>query len=114
MDRRSASSSSRTTRARSPASRIPMTRPVPHTRPQRDELDMQLVSSRMIPFLDSETLATRQAREALFRAADDRFVLYLADGDCSSTGEERVMFLDLREALIWLNEPAEQHGSFWT
>ena len=75
---------------------------------------MQLVSSRTIPFLDSETLAPRLAREALFRAGSDRFVLYLADGGSSSADEERVMFLDLREALIWLNEPAEQHGSFWT
>jgi hypothetical protein len=75
---------------------------------------MHLISSRKIPFLDSETLAPRQAREALFRAVGDRFVLYLADGGSPSAGEERVMFLDLREALIWLNEPHEQRGSFWT
>lgn len=74
---------------------------------------MRLISSRTIPFLDSETLAPRQAREALFRTAGDRFVLYLADDGPPSDGEERVMFLDLREALIWLNEPAEQQGSFW-
>ena len=54
------------------------------------------------------------AREALFRANDDRFVLYLADGDSSSDGEERIVFLGLREALVWLNEPPEQSGSFWT
>jgi hypothetical protein len=75
---------------------------------------MRLISSRTIPFLASDTLTPRQAREALFRAADDRFVLYLADGGSASAGEERLMFLDLREALIWLNEPHEQRGSFWT
>ena len=75
---------------------------------------MQLISSRTIPCLDSETLAPRQAREALFRAKGDRFILYLAGGGSPSAGEERVIFLDLREALVWLNEPAEQHGSFWT
>jgi len=76
-------------------------------------LDMQLVSSRTIPFIDSRSLAPGQAREALFRANGDRFVLYLADGTSSSAREERLIFLDLREALIWLNEPPEQSGSFW-
>ena len=75
---------------------------------------MQLISSRTIRFLDSQSLAPAQAREALFRAGGDRFVLYLADGNPSAAGEERVIFLDLREALIWLNEPPEQCGSYWT
>jgi hypothetical protein len=75
---------------------------------------MELISSRTIPFLDSESLVPGQAREALFRADGDSFVLYLADGHPSAASEERVIFLDLREALIWLNESAEQHGSFWT
>jgi hypothetical protein len=78
------------------------------------QLDMQLVSSRTIPFIDSQSLASGRAREALFRANDDRFVLYLADGDSPSDGEERIVFLGLREALVWLNEPPEQSGSFWT
>jgi len=78
------------------------------------QLDMQLISSRAIGFLDSLSLAPRQAREALFRADGDRFVLYLADGDPSSASEERLVFLELREALIWLNEPSDQRGSFWT
>jgi hypothetical protein len=42
---------------------------------------MQLISSRTIPFLDSQSLAPREAREALFRSGSDRFVLYLANGD---------------------------------
>jgi hypothetical protein len=75
---------------------------------------MELVSSRTVPFIDSRSLAPRQAREALFRTDSDRFVLYLAAGDQSSAGEERIIFLELREALIWLNEPPEQSGSFWT
>ena len=89
-----------------------MTQCVPDTDRRRKHLDMQLVSSRTVPFLDSPSLAPRLAREALFRAEGDRFILYLADGN-SSTSEERVIFLDLREALIWLNEPPEQRGSFW-
>jgi hypothetical protein len=74
---------------------------------------MQLISSRAVPIIDSQSLAPGRAREALFRTSGDRFVLYLADGDDSSAGEERIIFLDLREALIWLNEPSEQRGSFW-
>ena len=89
-----------------------MTRHV--SRGRENELDMQLISSRTIPFLDSRSLASGQGREVLFRAKGNRFVLYLADGDPSSAGEERVVFLDLREALLWLNEPSEQRGSFWT
>jgi hypothetical protein len=72
---------------------------------QRRQRDMRLISSRTVPFTDRAS-ATGQAREVLFRAGDDRFVLYLAEGDHSSTGEERVIFLGLREALIWLNEPS--------
>jgi hypothetical protein len=77
------------------------------------QLDLQLISSRTIPFLDSQSLAPGQAREALFRTGG-RFVLYLADGGPSLAGEERVILLDLREALVWLNERSEQLGSFWT
>jgi hypothetical protein len=80
----------------------------------RIQVDMRLISSRTIPFVDSQSLAPRQAREALFRTDRDRFVLYLSDRKSSLVGEERVIFLDLREALIWLNEPFEQRGSFWT
>ena len=89
-----------------------MTQCAPDLERQRKHLGMQLVSSRTVPFLDSPSLTPRLAREALFRAEGDRFILYLADGN-SSTSEERVIFLDLREALIWLNEPPEQRGSFW-
>jgi len=75
---------------------------------------MQLISSRTIPFLESQSLVAETAQEVLLR--DDRggFILYLADGKPTPTGEERVLFLDLREALIWLNEPAQEQGSFWT
>ena len=78
-----------------------------------NQLDMQLISSRAVAFIDSESLAPGLAREALFRADGNRFVLYFANGKSSSAGEERVVFLELREALIWLNEPSEQCGSFW-
>lgn len=73
---------------------------------------MQLISSRMVPFPDSHSLGASHGREALFRT-NDGYVLYLAHGMPSSNGEERIIFLRLREALIWLNEPSHDFGSFW-
>jgi hypothetical protein len=73
---------------------------------------MQLICSRTIPYLDPESLAAGEGREALFRREDGRFILYLADGAPSSASEERVIPLALREALIWLNEPARERGLF--
>ena len=72
---------------------------------------MQMISSRAIEFLDVQSLAPGQAREALFRDDDGDFFLYLCDGEPAR--EERVIFLDPREALIWLNESPQEEGSFW-
>ena len=74
---------------------------------------MQMISSRSVDLLDAQSLAPDQAQEALFRVGDGRFLLYLRDGEHASRTEERVIFLNLREALIWLNEPAQEQGSFW-
>ena len=75
---------------------------------------MQLISSRIIPFLDTGSLLHGQAREALFRNDDGKFILYLTDGRQPSLSEERVIFLELREALIWLNERDQEQGAFWS
>jgi hypothetical protein len=74
---------------------------------------MQMLCSRTIPFLDSQSLALSEAREVLFRKEDNTFVLYLSDGAPSSGPEERIIILETREALIWLNEPSQEQGSFW-
>jgi hypothetical protein len=74
---------------------------------------MQLVSSRTISFIDVPSLAIFEAKEALFHDEGKGFLLYLSGGEVSSTAEERVVLLELREALIWLNEPPEDRGSFW-
>ncbi|MBA2398124.1 MAG: hypothetical protein H0V72_05410 [Bradyrhizobium sp.] len=73
---------------------------------------MQLVVSRSYPAIDADTLTEYSAREALFRADDGSFLLYMtSDGrrDC----EERLLVMDCRDALIWLNEPTHAPGSFW-
>jgi hypothetical protein len=74
---------------------------------------MQLVSSRTIAFIDVPSLAIVEAKEALFHDKRKGFLLYLSGEGLSSAAEERVLFLELREALIWLNEPLEDRGSFW-
>jgi|HubBroStandDraft_5_1064220.scaffolds.fasta_scaffold2085434_1 hypothetical protein len=73
---------------------------------------MHLVVSRTCPFIDSLSLETRNGREALFRQNDGSFILYLSDND-KLPGEERIVRLDARAALIWANEPPESQGSFW-
>jgi hypothetical protein len=74
---------------------------------------MQMIFSRTIPFLDAQSLAPGQAREVLFRDAGNGFILYLSDGTTPSDTQDRIIRLETREALIWLNEIAEDEGSFW-
>lgn len=74
---------------------------------------MQMISSRTIPFIDAQSLAPGQAREALFRDENSGFILYLSDGAPSSNMEERIIRLEMREALIWLNETPDDGGAFW-
>ena len=74
---------------------------------------MRLLASRLIPFIDSQSLEQRTAREALFRNAEGDYVLYLSGGAGLADAEERLICLDARNALIWINEEAEASGSFW-
>lgn len=73
---------------------------------------MQMISSRTVPFLDDQTLAPGHAREALFRDEQRGFILYLSDDLAPSKSNERIIRLDVREALIWLNQAAEDGESF--
>ena len=74
---------------------------------------MQIISSRIIPFIDAQSLAPGQAREALFRDENSGFILYLSDSVTASKTEEKLIRLEMREALIWLNETPEDGGAFW-
>ena len=78
-----------------------------------EDQNLKLIASRIIPFIDGNSLEERTAREALFRGQDGGFVLYLSDSDSLSSADERVMALNSRDALIWINEGAEACGSFW-
>lgn len=73
---------------------------------------MQLMVSRSYPLIDAQTLTEHVARDALFRTADGSYLLYMASGgqvEC----EERILFLDCRDALLWLNEASDALGSYW-
>ncbi len=74
---------------------------------------MQMISSRTIPFIDTQSLTPGQAREVLFRDENNGFILYLSDSVAASKMEERIIRLQMREALIWHNEPPEDRGAFW-
>ena len=73
---------------------------------------MQLMVSRSYPVIDAQTLAEYVMRDALFRAADGSYFLYMAAKSCVE-GEERILFLGCRDALLWLNEPPDALGSYW-
>ena len=70
-------------------------------------MPLQMISSRTVPFLDDQTLAPGNAREALFRDERCGFILYQSNDLAQSEPNERIMRLDARAALIWLNQPAE-------
>ena len=72
---------------------------------------MQMISSRTIPLLNDQTLALGELREVLFRDEHYGFILYLSDGPSPSKPNERIVRLEMRDALIWLNQ-AFQDGEF--
>ena len=73
---------------------------------------MQLMVSRSYPVIDTQTLTEYVARDALFRTADGSYFLYMASGG-QLEGEERILFMDCRDALLWLNEAPDTLGSYW-
>jgi hypothetical protein len=73
---------------------------------------MDLLVSRIYPFIDSESLTEFRARDTLFRMADGRFLLHLSSPDAS--GEvDRILWIDGRAALVWINEEPDEFGSEW-
>jgi hypothetical protein len=72
---------------------------------------MQLISSRTYPFLDGQTLGERQARDTLLRIGENEFLLHMMSED--GVGEERLVWLDCRSALLWISQEAEEYGIDW-
>jgi hypothetical protein len=73
---------------------------------------MRLLASRDYPVIDYQTMGEFIGRERLFRAADGAFLLHMSSEGKLET-EERIIWLTVREAISWLNEAADEFGSFW-
>ena len=72
---------------------------------------MQLIASRTYSFLDDQTLVERQARDSLLRVAENEFLLHMtSDGGAT---EDRLLWLDARAALLWINQEPEEFGVDW-
>ena len=72
---------------------------------------MQLISSRTYPYLDTQTLAERQARDTLLKISENEFLLHMTSED--GVGQEGLVWLDCRSALLWISQKAEEYGIDW-
>ena len=73
---------------------------------------MKLMHSRCHPITDAQTLTGYFTREALFRTDDGSFLLYTAS-EGRAERQERILFLDCRDALVWLNATSDIRGTSW-
>jgi hypothetical protein len=73
---------------------------------------VELLVSRTYPFIDSQSLVENQARDSLFRMADGTFLLHLSSSD-RLVEEDRLVWIDCRAALIWINAAPEELGLEW-
>jgi hypothetical protein len=73
---------------------------------------MDLLVSRIYPFIDSESLVEYRARDSLFRMEDGRFLLHLSAVDAPGVND-RLLWIDSRAALMWINEEPDEFGKEW-
>jgi hypothetical protein len=73
---------------------------------------MELIVSRTYPFIDSQSLVEHLARDTLFRIRDRTFLLHLSSND-RPVEDDRLVWIDCRTALIWINAAPEEFGLEW-
>jgi hypothetical protein len=73
---------------------------------------MQLLASRTYPSIDFASLVEYQARDTLFRTDDGAFLLHLSSSD-RSIDDDRLIWMDCRAALVWLNAAPDEFGAEW-
>ena len=73
---------------------------------------MELLVSRTYSFIDIQSFVEHQARDSLFRTADGTFLLHLSSSD-RPIDDERLIWIDCRAALIWINATPDEFGSEW-
>lgn len=71
---------------------------------------MQIIGSRTYNFLDSQTLLEVLARDTLFKVGENDFALHMATEDGPN---DRIVWLDSRSALLWINEDESDYGINW-
>ena len=72
---------------------------------------MQLIASRTYACLDTQTLVEIEARGSLLRVGENEFLLHMmSDGGAT---EDRLLWLDCRAALLWINQEPEEFGVDW-
>jgi hypothetical protein len=72
---------------------------------------MHLIATRKYAFLDAETLMERQARDSLLKTGENEFLLHMTSGD--TLEDERLISLDARCALLWINQTIDECGLNW-
>jgi hypothetical protein len=73
---------------------------------------MDLLVSRTYPFIDSQSLVEYQARDTLFRTPGGAFLLHLSSSH-RAADDDRLIWIDCRAALIWINAVPEELGLEW-
>ena len=70
---------------------------------------MRFLASRSYRYLNLDTLEECDAKDSLLKSDDGSMMLFIT----SDAGDEKVVHLAFREALIWLNEPKPLLGYDW-
>jgi hypothetical protein len=73
---------------------------------------MELIISRTYPFTDCQSLVDLQACDRLFRMADGTFLLHLSSSN-RPVDDDRLVWIDCRTALLWINATPEEFGAEW-
>jgi hypothetical protein len=73
---------------------------------------VQIVASRLYPFLDASSLKECMAQDTLLRSDDGAYILHMSSRD-QTTNQDRLIWLDSRSALMWVNASAEEYGMEW-
>ena len=73
---------------------------------------MQLLTYREYPVVDCQTMDEFVGSERLFRTLEGPFLLHMSS-EGTLGAEERVIWLTLRAAILWLNQAPDHFGAFW-
>jgi hypothetical protein len=73
---------------------------------------VQLLAFREYPAIDVQTLVEFTGHERLFRGADGSCLLHMSS-EGQPLAEERIVWLSVRDAILWLNEEPDHYGSLW-